>query len=219
MYVVGLTSLYRVRWDGARFELDREFVAPYISAEGQTYGWDPVLALGAAWFLDNGFGSERYAGTFRGQGVNRAPLHLVRVDLMSGDVTLTEICGEPNGVVANPPLVDTDRRIVVGFDSGNGVLAAFDIADDGARSPRWRRDQNHAAHMLLFAESGELVTTDHDATRMVDDIVVLDITNGAERARVASGSAVQSVLFPAPGWDGDFYYCSFAAIARVSRAL
>jgi hypothetical protein len=219
IYVVGLTALHRIRWEGAHFVRDREFRAPYISVDGQTYGWDPVVALGAAWFLDNGFGSERYAGTFRGQGVNRAPLHLVRVDLTTAAVTLTEICGKPNGVVANPPLVDVDRRIVVGFDSGNGEIAAFDIAADGTLARRWRREQNHAAHMLLFAESGELVTTDHDATRMVDEIVVVDITNGEERARVASGSAVQSVLFPAPGWERDFYYCSFAAMARVSPAL
>jgi hypothetical protein len=219
LYVVGLTTLHRVRWDGARFTYDRDFAPTYVTIDGQTYGWDPVLALGAVWFLDNGFGSERYAGTFRGQGVNRAPLHLVRVDLATGAVTLTEICGEPNGVVANPPLVDVARRIVVGFDSGNGVLTAFDIASDGSLSRRWRRDQNHAAHMLLFGETGELVTTDHDATRMVDEIVVLDVTNGEERVRVASGSAVQSVLFPAAGRDRDFYYCSFAAIARVSRSL
>ncbi len=219
VYVVGLNALHRVHWDGARFTIDRDFTPQYVTVDGQTYGWDPVLALGAAWFLDNGFGSERYAGTFRAQGVNRAPLHLVRIDLATGAVTLTEICGEPNGVVANPPLVDASRRIVVGFDSGNGELAAFDIAADGSLSPRWRRQQNHAAHMLLFAETGELVTTDHDATKMADDIVVLDVTNGEERVRVASGSAVQSVLFPAPGWDGDFYYCSFAAIARVSRSL
>jgi len=219
VYAVGLTSLHRVRWDGARFTRDRDFDATYVVVDGQTYGWDAVLALGTAWFLDNGFGSERYAGTFRGQGVNRAPLHLVRVDLATGAVTLQEICGKPDGVVANPPLVDAQRRIVVGFDSGNGELAAFDIADDGALSPRWRRAQNHAAHMLLFSETGELVTTDHDAARMVDDIVVLDIANGEERVRVSSGSAVQSVLFPAPGWDRDFYYCSFAAIARVSPAL
>jgi len=219
VYAVGLTSLHRVRWDGARFTRDRDFDATYVVVDGQTYGWDAVLALGAAWFLDNGFGSERYAGTFRGQGVNRAPLHLVRVDLATGAVTLQEICGKPDGVVANPPLVDVQRRIVVGFDSGNGELAAFDIAVDGALSPRWRRPQNHAAHMLLFSETGELVTTDHDAARMVDDIVVLDIANGEERVRVPSGSAVQSVLFPAPGWDRDFYYCSFAAIARVSPAL
>ena len=219
VYVVGLTALHRVHWDGARFAIDHDFAPAYVSVDRQTYGWDPVLALGAVWFLDNGFGSERYAGTFRGQGVNQAPLHLVRIDLATGAVTLTEICGKPNGVVANPPLVDAGRRIVVGFDSGNGVLAAFDIADDGALTPRWQRDQNHASHMLLFAETGELVTTDHDASRMVDEIVVLDVTNGEERVRVASGSAVQSVLFPAAGWDRDFYYCSFAAIARVSRSL
>jgi hypothetical protein len=139
----------------------------------------------------------------------------VRVDTATGAVALTEICGRPNGVVANPPLVDTARRIVVGFDSGNGVLAAFDIDANGATSLRWRREQNHASHLLLFADSGELVTTDHDAARMADDIVVLDIETGEERCRVASGRAVQSVLFPAPGWNRDFYYCSFAAIARV----
>ena len=176
-----------------------------------------MIALGAVWFLDNGFGSERYAGTFRGQGVNVAPLHLVRVDLATGAVTLTEICGLPNGVIANPPLIDEARRIAVGFDSGNGVLAAFDIADDGSLSPRWSREQNHACHLLLFADTGELVTTDHDADRMVDEIVILDVETGEERLRVDSGSPLQSVVFPAVGWDRDFYYCSFATIARVSR--
>ena len=137
-----------------------------------------MLALGAAWFLDNGEGSERYAGTFRGQGISSAPLHLVRVDLATAAVTLTEICGLPNGLVANPPIVDAARRIVVGYDSGNGVLAAFDIGADGSTTPRWRREQNHACHPLLFPDTGELVTNDHDATRMADSIVVLDIEIG-----------------------------------------
>jgi hypothetical protein len=34
--------------------------------------------------------------------------------------------------------------------------------------------------------------------------------------RVATGSRVQSVLFPAPGWARDAYYCSFTTLARVS---
>ena len=82
------------------------FQPRYRTIEGQTYGWDAVIDAGAAWFLDNGAGSERYAGTFRGQGISTAPLHLVRVDLATGAVTLAEICGEPNGVVANPPVID-----------------------------------------------------------------------------------------------------------------
>jgi len=215
VYVVGTSTLLRARWNGEELSLDRDFAGRYRTIEGQTYGWDAVLALGAAWFLDNGEGSERYIGTFRGQGISPAPLHLVRVDLATGAVTLTEICGIPNGVVANPPIVDEGRRIVVGYDSGNGVLAAFDIDPGGDLTLRWRRAQNHACHPLLFADTGELVTNDHDAARMADAIVVLDIESGEELVRVDAGSAVQSVLFPAPGFGRDFYYCSFAALALV----
>jgi hypothetical protein len=216
VYVVGTTALWRAHWDGSALELDRDFAGRYCTIEGQTYGWDAVLALGAAWFLDNGAGSERYVGTFRGQGISAAPLHLVRIDLATAAVTLTEICGLANGIVANPPVVDEQRRIVVGYDSGNGVLAAFDIASDGGTVPRWQREQNHACHPLLFTDTGELVTNDHDADAMADAIVVLDIETGQERLRVDAGSAVQSVVFPAAGFGRDFYYCSFAALTRVA---
>lgn len=216
VYVVGITKLMRATWNGHELVVDDSFDGSYIQVEGQSYGWDPVIALGAAWFLDNGLGSDRYAGTFRGHGINPAPLHLVRVDLRTGAATLTEICGEANGVIANPPLIDVQRRIAIGYDSGNGVLAAFDIADDGSTSLRWRHEQNHACHPLLFSDTGELITTDHDLSRMADQIVVRDIESGEERLRVDSGSAVQSVLFPAVGWDHDAYYCSFNGIARIA---
>ena len=216
VYVVGTSTLYRVSWNGDRLALDDGFIARYRSIPGQTYGWDATLALGAAWFLDNGEGSERYAGTFRGQGISTAPLHLVRVDLSTAAVSLTEICGSANGIVANPPVVDETRRIAVGYDSGNGVLAAFDVAADGSTTPRWRRAQDHACHPLLFPDTGELVTNDYDATKRADAIVVLDIETGHERLRVDSGSALQSVVFPAAGNDRDFYYCSFTTLARVA---
>jgi hypothetical protein len=219
VYLVGTTTLWRAQWNGAHatLTLDDAFAGRYCTIEGQSYGWDAVLALGAAWFLDNGAGSERYIGTFRGQGISPAPLHLVRVDLETAAVSLTEICGLPNGLVANPPVVDEARRIVVGYDSSNGVVAAFDIAADGSTALRWRREQNHACHPLLFGDTGELVMNDHDADRMADAIVVLDIETGTERVRVDSGSAVQSVLFPAAGFGRDFYYCSFAVLARVGQ--
>ena len=216
VYAVGTSTLFRSQWNGAELTRDEDFAGRYRTVAGQTYGWDAVLALGAAWFLDNGEGSERYAGTFRGRGISPAPLHLVRVDLTTAAVTLTEICGLPNGLVANPPVVDEERRIVVGYDSANGIMAAFDVAADGTTSLRWRREQNHACHPLLFADTGELVTNDHDASTMADAIVVLDIETGEERVRVDAGSPVQSVLFPAPGFHRDFYYCSFATVTRVT---
>jgi hypothetical protein len=207
VYVVGDTSLLRVRWEQGRLRLDDGLRARYRTLDGQTYGWDCVIAAGCAWFLDNGDGSERFAGTLRGQGVSSAPLHLVRVNLATGAVTLTEVCGRPGGLVANPPIVDERRGIVVGYDSGNGVVAAFDLA---TMAQRWQRDQDHASHLLLYASSGELVTGDGT------DIVVLDIATGRELARADGGMGVQSVLFPAPGHERDFYVCSLMGIARVA---
>jgi hypothetical protein len=206
VYVVGDTSLFRARWDGTALTLDDAFTARYRTLEGQTYGWDCVLAAGAAWFLDDGEGTERFAGTFRGQGVSTAPLHLVRVDLGTGEVALAEVCGKPGGVIANPPVVDEKRRVAVGYDSGNGVVTGFDAT---TLEVRWQRQQDHASHLLLYAGTGELVTGDHT------DVVVLDVATGEERARTPTDGGVQSVLFPAPGFGRDFYVCSFLALTRV----
>jgi hypothetical protein len=216
VYVVGLDALHRFTWDGTRLARDRDFRAVYRTRPGQTYGWDATIALGAAWFLDNGAGTERFAGSFRGMGASSAPLHLVRVDLDDGAVTLTEVCGRSGGLIANPPVVDEARRIVVGYDSAHAVLAAFDVADDGATSRRWSRSQDHACHPLLFADTGELVTNDHDPERGADQVVVLDVATGEERLRVDSGSPWQSVLFPAVGETADVYLCSFTTITRVA---
>jgi hypothetical protein len=123
------------------------------------------------------------------------------------------VCGAPGGIIANPPVYDHARRIAVGYDSGNGVMAAFDVDGDAVRA-RWRRAQDHAAHMVLWPDTGELLT--FDFVDGADHAVVLDIETGDELGRVATGSPVQSVLFPAPGWSRDAYYCSFTTLARLS---
>jgi hypothetical protein len=128
---------------------------------------------------------------------------------------MAEICGRPGGLIANPPVVDERRQIVVGYDSGNGVVAAFDIQPGGELSPRWRRDQNHGSHLVLFPDTGELVTGDHHVDRG-EDVVVLDIETGRELSRAATGSPIQSVVFPAPGFERDVYLCSFATVTRVA---
>jgi hypothetical protein len=210
VYVVGDTSLLVVRWDGKRLALQADRTVRYRTMEGQGYGWDCVITGGAAWFLDDGEGSEAYAGTLRGKGVATAPLHLVRIGLADGALAMAEVCGLPGGLVANPPVVDVERGIAVGYDSGNGVLVGFDAA---TLAPRWRREQDHASHLLLYEGSGELVTGDQA------DVVVLDVVTGEERARVDTGSGMQSVLFPVPGWDRDLYLCSFLSVSRIAVAI
>jgi len=215
VYVVGDTSLIRVRWDDG-LRVDDAFRPRYRTLEGQTFGWDCVIAMGAAWFLDNGDGSEAYSGTLHGHGLSTAPLRLHRVDLDSGAVSGAEIAPGPGGLVANPPVIDSGRDIAVGYDSGNGVLRAFDIAADGTLAPRWRRDQEHGGHLVLYPATGELVTGDYNAERSADQVVILDIATGEERGRADTGSPVQSVLFPAVGFGRELYLCTFTTVSRVT---
>lgn len=217
LYVVGDHTVFRFQWDepARRLAIDPSWRARYRTLEGQTFGWDAVLAGGWVWFQDNGEGTERFAGTLRGAGVSDTPLHLVRVPI-AGDgsrVQLVEVCGRPGGIIANPPLVDVERRIALAYDTGNGVLAAFRF-DDERLTPLWQRAQDHGGHMIHWPDTGEVLTFDH--TGGVDHAVVLDLETGAEKGRVATGSPVQSVVFPAVGWGREAYYCSFMTVARIA---
>ena len=215
IYVVGDYSLIRVFWRNETLIVDTTFNARYRTLEGQTFGWDAVITDEDAWFLDNGEGTQLFMGSFRGVGISSAPLHLVRVNKKTARVTLTEICGLPDGIIANPPVVDTQRQIVVGFDSGNGVISGFDYDEDSV-TPRWSRQQNHACHMLLSPEAGQIVTADHRPDLGCEQVVILDITTGDEVARVSTTSPIQSAVFPAIGPKGDIYWCSMSTITRIS---
>jgi hypothetical protein len=70
-------------------------------------------------------------------------------------------------------------------------------------------------HMIRYADTGELVVNDHDAD-IGDQLCVLDLESGLEKARVATGSAEQCVVFPTAGFGRDLYYCSFSTLARVA---
>ena len=213
VYVVGDSSMWRLRWNGRELHLDSGYRALYRTLPGQTYGWDPVLENGAAWFHDNGKGTERFTGSLRGLGVSRVPSSLVHIHLMTGEVALTEICGLEGGVVANPPVIDPVRRVAVAYDSGNGVVTGFRIDQRGVTGRLWSREINHAAHPLRYP-SGELVLCDYDLDRRMEQVLVLDIETGEELARVDTGSPIQSVLFPCPGFGRDFYLVSFSTVTR-----
>jgi hypothetical protein len=241
IYVVGARSVSRWRWDGSSLERDPAWGGRYL-APGGSYGWDPVIAGGNLWFLDNG--DHDFVTTMRGAGVAPGPVHLLRMSLDDPlDVERVPVCGLPRGAVTDPPLYDEERRIAVAYDSANGVVQAFRF--DDRLEALWRRELDHAAHMLFFPDSGELVLHDfrgpaihrtragrvlgrgasrllrsdlfrsHAARLSRDEVVVVDIETGEERARAAVPTLMQSVVFPAPGFDRDLYWVTMSTIARV----
>ncbi len=48
-----------------------------------------------------------------------------------------------------------------------------------------------------------------------DEVIVVDIETGVERARARVPTMFQSVLFPAPGFGRDLYWCTFSTLARL----
>ena len=53
------------------------------------------------------------------------------------------------------------------------------------------------------------------AARSADEVIVVDIETGIERSRVRVPTMFQSVLFPAPGFGRDLYWCTFSTLARL----
>jgi hypothetical protein len=219
VYVIGDRHAMRLRWDvtGASLTLDESWKTEYLRLPGQTFGWDVVLADGSAWFLDNGEGTNAFGPSFRGKGTSPSPLHLVRIplDAERPEPEFLEVCGKPGGIIANPPIVDASRRIAVGYDSGNGVITAWRYAEPAAAERIWQRERDQAGHMIVFPDTGELVSHDYDHQRGTEQCVVLDIETGAEKGRVAVNSPLQSVVFPAVGWNRDVYITTFPVISRV----
>ncbi|MEZ5203302.1 MAG: hypothetical protein R2701_02640 [Acidimicrobiales bacterium] len=192
VYVVGTTTLYRASWDGSDLVPDGDFAATYVSMPGQTYGWDATLALGAAWFLDDGRGTEAYAGSLRGCGTStkRAAAPGARGPRRRRRCRSPRSRGLPGGIVANPPCVDPSRRIVVAYDSGNGVVAAFRYDEHGRTSPSWRIELDHGCHPILWPDTGEVLVADHDP-EAGESIVIVDIETG-RRKRVPAPVARSS---------------------------
>ena len=218
LYVTGVTTSYRLRWDAVSGELRLDDAWQHrYRRDGGSYGWDPCLAGGSMWVMDGGAESRGFTGTFRGCGTAEAPSRVIRVGIDDpADHEAFEISGLPNGFQCNVMVYSEAHDTAVAFDAGNGVVAAWQPGEDGP-TLRWRAELGHAAHLLLWEETGELVLGDHDPERG-DDVVIVDILTGEERARAATGSPMQTALFPCPGWDRDFYHTTMAGIWRAAVA-
>jgi hypothetical protein len=221
--VVGVTTLWRMHWKpvpgSERLEFDDSpsGSTQYRVNDGEGYGWDAVLADESAWFLNNGAGSEGFNGSLRGVGVATYPQEIVRVSRRDGAMQRYRVNDQPGGIVANPPAVDESRCIVVGYDSGNGVVTAWRYDENPTRL--WTKHWNHAGHPLLFPESGIVVLGDFDQQRGIDVVLFVDIETGEELARVDTESPLQSVLFGAAGFANDIYMCTFTTVTRISFSV
>ena len=216
VYVVGVRSIFRYHWSevAKRLLFEQDWRFDYIGSSGQSYGWDVVLDGHHAWFMDNG--KHRYLRKMIGAGVSRTANRLLRVSMTdANDHASLDVCGLAGGSITNPPLVDLQRHIVIGYDSANRHLQAWRFRlDSRALLPLWHKSAfGCASHMILYTDTGELVVNDY--RRNGEEVVVLNIETGLELARVRSDGLTQGVVFPSTGWNRDFYWSSMGRLARI----
>lgn len=214
VYVVGDHTIFRCQYEHGALARDESWSHRYrTEPDGvQSFGWDPVIADGSAWFMDNG--ANEFRGSFRGTGTATGPLRLHRVSLAGArDAEAFVPFGAERGTIVNPPLVDASRKIVVAYDSGNARIAAFRYGDGGF-TRLWEHAFGASNHFLLFPGTGEIVVNDH-IPESGEHVVVLDIEFGAEKGRTEVGSSIQSPVFQSPGWSRDIYTCTFTTLSRV----
>jgi hypothetical protein len=174
-----------------------------------------VIADGRAWFLNNGVGSSSFDGSLKDKGVALAPQAVISVTLDDGAIQRFVIDEREGSLVANPPAVDTRRRVVVGYDSAHGVVRAYSYSSQPP-TLLWERAQWHACHPMVLDDDGCVVLNDFNFELQRDEVVVVDVMTGEEVARAATESPLQSVLFGAPGDANDIYLCSFTHVSRIA---
>lgn len=234
----------RLNRDAGRLTIDEQWRPRYGPAPDRSYGWDPVIADEHVFWMDNGrnhtdrtmLGSGEQAGAVRLWWA-RHDDGTVRFVEISGAPYGTESnppAWDPDGrvVVAYDagnavlrawrltaddlePLWRRDGFAHAGhliLYPDTRELVAQDWTDTEAmRRPLVRRALRRPLQALgqAAAMRRASLATGHD------QLVVLDLDTGEDKARVAVPSPSQGFLFPAPGFERDVYYQSLTTIARV----
>jgi hypothetical protein len=234
--------------EAGRIAIDEQWKPRYGPAPGRSYGWDPVITDDHVLWMDNGrnrtdrtmLGSGEQEGPVRLWWARRDDGDSVRSVEISGLPYGTESnppAWDPDGriVVAYDagnavlrawrmvgdelePLWRRDRfahagHLIVYPDTRE--LVAQDWQDtETLRRPLVRRALRPAFQVLARSAAARRASlaSGHD------NLVVLYLDSGEDKARVAVPSPSQAFLFPAPGFDRDVYYQSLTTIARVAVA-
>jgi hypothetical protein len=227
-----------------RLVIDERWKPSYGPAPERSYGWDPVITDDHVFWMDNGRnrtdrtmlssgtqadpvrlwwarlddGSVRsteisglpYGTESNPPGWDRQGRIIVAYDAGNAVVRAWRLNGdelEPlwrrDGLAHAGHLIlypDT-RELVVGDWRDNGLL----------RRPSIRPAARAFGQVMSHSTRARQASLRSGA----DQLVVLDLDTGEEKARVEVPSPSQAYLFPAPGFDRDVIYQSLTTIARI----
>jgi hypothetical protein len=231
-----------------RLAVEEDWQPSYGPAPGRSYGWDPVITDEHVLWMDNGrnhtdstmLGSGESPDPVRLWWARRDDDRAVRSVEISGLPFGTE-SNPPGWDPARRVVVAYDAGNAVlrawrmagneleplwrrdGFAHAGHLILYPDtrelVAQDWQGIPALRRPLVRRAlrpAVQVLAQSARARRASLRAGG--DQLVVLDLDTGEDKARVDVPSPSQAFLFPAPGFGRDVYYQSLTTIARVAVA-
>jgi hypothetical protein len=234
----------RLDGDAGRLTLDDDWRPAYGPAPERGYGWDPVLTDEHVFWMDNGRNHTDRTMLGSGEQSSPVRLWWARHDdgaPRSTEISGLPYGTESNPPAWDPDggiVVAYDAGNAVlrawrltgdeleplwrrdGFAHAGHLIVYPDtrelVAQDYADTPALRRPLVRRALRPVLQLAGRSAAMRRASLRTArDQLVVLDLDTGRDKARVEVPSAAQGFLFPAPGFERDVYYQSLTTIARV----
>ena len=236
----------RLDQDGSRLLIDDEWKPKYGPAPGRSYGWDPVLTREHVFWMDQGKNHTDWSMRGSGDCPGPVKLWWARLDdadsirsveisgLPYGTVSNPPAWDPSTGTIV---AYDAGNAVMRAWRMNGDELEDLWRRDDFAHAGHlilfpdtrelvagdWRDPEFIRRPGLRRLIRPGMRFTGHSATMRKnalqfgqDQLVVLDLDSGEDKARVDVPSPSQGFLFSAPGWDRDIYYQSMTTIARVS---
>jgi hypothetical protein len=227
-----------------RLEIEAGWGPSYGPAPGRSFGWDPVITDEHVFWMDNGRNSVDHTMLGSGSEAGAERLWWARLDdgsTRSVEISGRPHGTQSNPPAWDPAerivvAYDSGNAVVRAWRLDGDELEPLWQRDGLAHASHlilypdsrelvvgdWRGPaalRNRALRPLLRAV-GSYIPRTRLGTRAAlagggDELVVLDLDTGAEKARVPVPSPIQGFLFPAPGFGRDVYYQSLTTIARV----
>jgi hypothetical protein len=230
-----------------RLEIEPDWAPSYGPAPGRSFGWDPVITDEHVFWMDNGRNHVDHTMLGSGVQPDPVRLWWARLDdgsTRSAEISGLRHGTESNPPAWDPErrivvAYDSGNAVVRAWRLEGDELEPLWRRDGLAHASHlilypdsrelvvgdWRGApmlRSRAVRPVIRAV-GSYIPRTALGTRAAlagggDELAVLDLDTGAEKARVAVPSPIQGFLFPAPGFGRDFYYQSLTTIARVAVA-
>ena len=235
----------RLDRDAGRLEVDETWRPAYGPEPDRSYGWDPVITDEHVLWMDNGRNDTDRTMLGSGDSAGPVRLWWARLDdgaVRSAEISGLPYGTESNPPAWDPDrrivvAYDAGNAVVRAWrmdgdeleplwrrdglaHAGHLILYPDTrelVVGDWQDTPTLRRP---LVRPLVRGVTQVLGRSAHARRASLasghDELVVLDLDTGADKARVAVPSPSQGFLFPAPGFGRDVYYQSLTTIARVA---